>query len=148
MASGFKFCAAKQQVLNTAIGRYPDATTTLKFYVSWIGGEVAENPAITAAGNAVPAKPESFAIARAGDDIAIVGRDETGAMYGCFELAERLDMKGPAAFNIDKTVVQSPAVEFRAVNPFITTPYKETDAGWYFLQEDYWEGYLDLLARR
>lgn len=94
----------------------------------------------------LPSKPESFAIAKQGREIAIVGRDEVGVMYACFELAERLDMKGLPALDIRTPIVQSPAVQFRAVNPFITLPYKEDDKSWWFLQEDYWEGYLDQLA--
>lgn len=104
------------------------------------------NPSVKDAIKVLPAKAESFAIARVGDEIAVVGRDEVGAMYGCFELAERLGINGKSALNIRKPIVQSPAVEFRGINPFITLPYKETDETWYFLQEDYWEGYLDLLA--
>ena len=106
-----------------------------------------DNAAVKAASKALPRKPESFAIARAGKDIAVVGFDRTGAMYGCFELAERIGLSGRAALDIRKPIAQSPAVGFRAINPFITLPYKETDSDWYFLQDDYWKGYLDLLAR-
>lgn len=100
-----------------------------------------------AAIKSLPEKAESFAIARSGKDIVIVGRDATGAMYGCLELAERIEMNGAKALNIRKPIVQSPAVEFRAINPFLTVPYNETDENWYFLQTDYWERYLDQLAR-
>jgi len=106
-----------------------------------------KTPAYRAAEKVLPKKPESFAIAKSDREIAIVGRDEVGAMYGCFELAERLDMKGRVALDIRRPIVQSPAVEFRAVNPFLTLPYREDDSNWWFLQEDYWEGYLDQLAR-
>ncbi|MGQ9455436.1 MAG: hypothetical protein ACUVRS_11020 [Armatimonadota bacterium] len=92
-------------------------------------------------------KPESFAIARIGREIAIVGRDQVGAMYGCLELAERIEIYGRSALDIRKPIAQSPAVEFRAVNPFLCLPYKEDDKSWWFLQEDYWKGYLDQLAR-
>jgi len=103
--------------------------------------------AAKSAAKVLPAKAESFAIARTGNEVAIVGRDTTGAMYGCLELAERLDMKGAKALAMPKPIVQSPAVEFRAVNPFITLPYKENDSNWWFLQDSYWKGYLDQLAR-
>ncbi len=117
----------------------------LRFQVS-VAGE-SKSAAQKAAEKVLPKKPESFAIAKSGRDIAIVGRDEVGAMYGCFELAERLDMKGRPALDIRRPIAQSPAVEFRAVNPFLTLPYKEDDSNWWFLQDDYWEGYLDQLAR-
>jgi hypothetical protein len=106
-----------------------------------------QTAAFKAALKVLPVKAESFAVARSGSEIAIVGRDEVGAMYGCFELAERLDMQGRLALDIRRPIVQSPAVSFRAVNPFLTLPYKEDGSNWYFLQEDYWEGYLDQLAR-
>jgi len=105
------------------------------------------SPAAKAASAALPAKPESFAIAKSGNSIAIVGRDQVGAMYGCLELAERITNKGAAALDIRKPITQSPAVEFRAVNQFLTLPYKETDEDWWFLQDDYWTGFLDQLAR-
>lgn len=106
-----------------------------------------KTPGFKVAERFLPNKPESFVIARVGNEIAIVGRDEVGVMYGCFELAERLDMKGRIALDIRTPIVQSPVVEFRAVNLFLTLPYKEDDSNWWFLQEDYWEGYLDQLAR-
>ena len=107
----------------------------------------AKTPAAKQALKVLSPKPESFAIARVGREIAIVGRDQVGAMYGCFELAERADLAGRSALDIKKPIAQSPTVEFRAVNPFLTLPYKEDDKNWWFLQEDYWKGYLDQLAR-
>jgi len=81
-----------------------------------------KTPGFKVAERLLPNKPESFVIARVGSEIAIVGRDEVGVMYGCFELAERLDMKGRIALDIRTPIVQSPAVEFRAVNLFLTLP--------------------------
>ena len=117
----------------------------MTFYVCCPGDT--GNAAAKAATKALACKPESFAIARSGKDIAIVGVDGTGAMYGCFELAERIGLSGRAALDIRKPIAQSPAVEFRAINPFITLPYHEAGGNWYFLRDDYWKGYLDLLAR-
>ncbi|MDH7602309.1 MAG: hypothetical protein QHI38_09195 [Armatimonadota bacterium] len=107
----------------------------------------AATPAARQAAKVLPRKAESFVVARVGKEIAVVGRDQVGAMYGCLELAERIDIYGRVALDIRKPIVQSPVVEFRAVNPFLTLPYKEDDNTWWFLQEDYWKGYLDQLAR-
>ncbi len=107
----------------------------------------ASTPAARQALKALSSKPESFAIARIGKEIAIVGRDQVGAMYGCLELAEMVDIYGRIALDIRKPIAQSPVVPFRAVNPFLTLPYKEDDNTWWFLQEDFWKGYLDQLAR-
>lgn len=95
---------------------------------------------------AVPVKPESFIIARQGAQMSIVGRDEVGAMYGLEELAERVQMDGGVALAVAKPIAQSPAVPFRAINPFLTLPRSENE-GWWFLSDDFWRGYLDQLAR-
>ncbi len=92
-------------------------------------------------------KPESFVIARRYNEISILGSDATGAMYGCFELAERLANHGENALFISKPISRSPEIEFRAINPFLSLPYEIEEEDWWFLQEDYWEGYLDQLAR-
>lgn len=131
--------------LVAALSSLPGAGRDITVYVC-LPGEM-HGAAVRAAAKALPKKPESFAIARVGREIAIVGRDRTGAMYGCFELAERIGLTGTKALSIRKPIAQAPAVEFRAINPFLTLPYKETDKDWYFLQDDYWTGYLDLLAR-
>lgn len=128
-----------------ASGRVEQIPEGIRFYVCCPGEY--DNAAVKAAGKVLPKKPESFAIARSGKDIAILGSDEAGAMYGCLELAERLDMVGRIALDIRTPIVQSPKVEFRAVNPFLTVPYKESEEDWWFLREDYWAGYLDQLAR-
>lgn len=94
----------------------------------------------------VPEKPESFVIARSGNTVAIAGSDEVGTMYGCFELAERLSMDGRRALDIRMPIVQSPFVEFRAMNPFLSLPYGDEN-DWWFLSDDFWTGYLDMLAR-
>ena len=100
-------------------------------------------------GAPVPAKPESFAIVPdlANRQVFIVGRDETGAMYGCFELAERLKLGTP--LEQTQPVTQSPFLEFRAPNPFLSLPYPFTGKydDWWFLSEDFWRTWLDMLAR-
>ncbi|MDO8587184.1 MAG: hypothetical protein Q7T82_09105 [Armatimonadota bacterium] len=94
----------------------------------------------------VPAKAESFAIARKGAEMTIVGRDAVGTMYGLLEMAERVKLEGEAALAVPKPIVQSPSVPFRAINPFLTLPLSENE-DWWFLSEDFWRGYLDQLAR-
>ena len=94
----------------------------------------------------VPEKAESFAIARRDDDIFVVGRDSTGTMYGLLELAERIKLDGLDALKVEKPIVQSPYLEFRAVNPFLTLPMPG-DRDWWFHSEEFWSGYLDMLAR-
>lgn len=97
----------------------------------------------------VPAKPESFAlIPQAGSrKLLVLGSDPVGTMYGCLELAERLQM-GTSLADVSPAA-QSPYLEFRATNPFLSLPYPFTGdlKGWWFLSEDFWRTYLDMLAR-
>ncbi len=97
----------------------------------------------------VPPEAESFSILPQPEarKVWVVGRDAVGAMYGVFELAERvklgerLERLGP--------VTQKPYLEFRATNPFLSLPYPFTGSfkDWWFLSEDFWRTYLDMLAR-
>ena len=111
-----------------------------------VGGKGEAAKTLAASRAKLPNKPESFIIARSDKSVVIVGSDEVGTMYGCFELAERLGMDGVKALDLKKPIVQSPYVEFRAVNPFLTLPYGD-EKNWWFLSEDFWKGYIDQLAR-
>jgi len=97
----------------------------------------------------VPAPAESFAIVPdAGHArIAVFGRDATGTMYGLLELAEQVSMG--ADLREIRPVKQSPFVEFRAPNPFFSLPDPDLSDwdSWWFLSEDFWRTYLDMLAR-
>ncbi len=107
-----------------------------------------ESSVVKQSADLLPCKAESFVISRLSNEIGIVGRDNVGLMYGCFELAERLQMEGKKVLEFKEPVVQSPFVEFRAINPFLTLPYdKSTMETWWFVQNDFWQDYLDMLAR-
>lgn len=98
----------------------------------------------------LPEDPESFIIASAGaaPSLAIIGRDAAGVMYGCLELAERVRLDGAAALHSSQPITQAPFTKFRAVNLFITLPYgAETWDTWWFLSDEFWQGYLNQLAR-
>ena len=77
----------------------------------------------------------------------VVGRDATGTMYGLLELAERL--RAGVRLEQVPAVTQSPYLEFRAPNPFLSLPDPDlTDwDGWWFRSEGFWRTYLDQLAR-
>lgn len=97
---------------------------------------------------APPEPAESFAIARQGGTLLIVGRDAVGAMYGALDAAEQVRWAGPGA-RLQEAVAaksESPFVPLRGVNPFISVQAMQDPNSWFY-SEDYWRGYLDLLAR-
>jgi len=100
-----------------------------------------------AAGIAVPEAAESFAIARRGGELLIVGRDAVGAMYGALDAAEQVRWAGGGApLGQVEPKSESPFLRLRGVNPFITVQAVQDPNSWFF-SADYWRGYLDMLAR-
>jgi dienelactone hydrolase len=106
-----------------------------------------------------PAKnKESYSIEGDGKKVRITASDQTGAMYGAYEFAERLERKGEAAWTT-KTQAQ-PFLPDRGLNLFLTLPwdYKKNNTDyevaaltdpnrWWFANEDYWTTLLDLMAK-
>ena len=126
----------------TVVGKTPSGGKLI-ICASPVGGEAEK---ILRGKAEVPAKAESFVIARQDNRIAVVGRDAVGTMYGLFELAERIGLDGANALAVKKSISQSPLVDFRATNPFLSLPYGD-EKNWWFLSEDFWKTYLDLVAR-
>ncbi|MEP0765139.1 MAG: hypothetical protein HRF45_01165 [Fimbriimonadia bacterium] len=80
------------------------------------------------------------------------GGGEIGLMYALLDLAERVRMKGIAGAFPNKAETHTPAIEVRAVNPFLSIPRADAEGKrdwehWWFTDEEFWRGYLDLLAR-
>lgn len=101
---------------------------------------------LAASPGALAAAEGSYAVLRDDAGLAVVGRDAPGAMYGAFELAERVRADGAAALDAAEGLRGAPAVPFRAANLFLTLP----DAGesrWWFREDAFWDEYLDLLMR-
>ncbi len=96
-----------------------------------------------------PDKPESFALSISDDkkNVFVDGSDPTGAMYGEFELAEQIaDGREVDWMSQLKSTSKSPFLEVRGVNMFLTVQDVDDSAG-AFWSDDYWEKYLDLMAR-
>jgi len=96
-----------------------------------------------------PDKPESYAVSLSADKrVAYVeGSDATGAMYGEFELAEQIAAPpGDDWSSQIKPITKSPFLEVRGVNMFLTVTDVDNPAG-AFWSDDYWEKYLDMMAR-
>jgi hypothetical protein len=104
-----------------------------------------------------PAKPEGFAITTTPDgNITIAGADDSGALYGCLELAERIRANGgklPAKLDFSDSpvmVLRGPCIGMqktyylpgRKVYEYPYTP----DQFAFFYDKAYWTQYLDLLA--
>jgi hypothetical protein len=100
----------------------------------------------------LPGPEESFALCKLVRQpqrlILVAGSDPVGAMYGGLELAEQIRwVKGsPDLFAAVKEVTKAPYLRLRGVNAFITVQALEDPQSWYF-SEDFWRGYVDLLAR-
>lgn len=88
----------------------------------------------------------SFAIVPGDGESVVVGRDPAGAMYGALELAERLQLIGPASLPVSATSIATPAIPIRAANLFVVLP-AQGESQWWFLDQGFWSEYLDLLAQ-
>ena len=101
---------------------------------------------------------EAYRIDGRGNTIEIVGTDPTGAMYGAFEVAERLENKGQETWTAH--VSGKPYLPERGLNLFLTLPWDnlkhDTDFSlgaltdpnrWWFQNDDYWKTLLDMMAR-
>jgi len=104
-------------------------------------------------------EPESFVIRFSEDKTVIEAADESGALYGALELAERIREQGAAAFH-GPDIKASPFLRDRGLNVFITLPWdyekNNTDYApaaltdpekWWFQNDGYWKALLDRMAR-
>jgi hypothetical protein len=96
----------------------------------------------------VPQSPESYVISVSSRKRVVVeGSDPTGAMYGAFDLAEQIGWaKGGDIAGQIKPTTKSPFLELRGINMFLTTQDIDEPAG-AFWSDEYWNGYLDMMAR-
>ncbi|MGA3326199.1 MAG: hypothetical protein ABSF45_17140 [Terriglobia bacterium] len=95
-----------------------------------------------------PSGPESYAVSVVSPETIIVeGSDAVGAMYGAMDLAEQVDGASDAAyFRQVHAVTKSPFLVLRGVNMFVTTQDIDNPDG-AFWSDEYWHGYLDMMAR-
>jgi hypothetical protein len=102
--------------------------------------------ALAASGAKLDARPESYAIvAAANGDTVVVGRDDTGALYGSLELAERLRLDGASATPPAATIAGAPLVPVRGATLYVVIE-QASEASWWFRDPDFWTQYLDMLA--
>ncbi len=98
----------------------------------------------------VPSRRESYIIARAGgfsnDSICIIGRDDWGVEYGCFDLIEQVDALSQAEdiFHQLITRSESPDLSVRGLYTFLHN--KDLEKEWFYSNE-FWDGYFSMLAR-
>jgi dienelactone hydrolase len=102
---------------------------------------------------------ESFTITFKNGAATIEAADANGAMYGAFELAERIARRGAAAIS-GPPVTGRPFLRDRGWNQFLTLPWdyarSDTDydpkalidpARWWFANDRYWQTLFDQMAR-
>ena len=98
-------------------------------------------------GFSVPHKQDSYILRVKGNKIYIFGSDETGTMYGVYDLVEQIrwrsSMKNFPKFIKKKT--NSPYVKIRGINPFLHTQALWDENSWFF-DMDFWREYLDQLS--
>ena len=97
----------------------------------------------------VPERPESYAISFSSKhhSFYVDGSDDTGLMYGEFDLAEQIAAAATNNWERElKPVAKSPFLEIRGVNMFLTVQDVDNPDG-AFWSDDYWEKYLDTMAR-
>jgi hypothetical protein len=91
------------------------------------------------------ARPGSFLIVPQGGRMVVVGRDAAGAMYGAFELAERVRLDGVDAVLRGGAIAAAPALPIRGANLFLTIP-DARESQWWFRDLRFWRAYLNMLA--
>jgi hypothetical protein len=96
----------------------------------------------------VAGSPESYALSvPSRQTIAVEGSDAAGAMYGALDLAEQIDWAPGSEFvGLIKPVSKSPFLQVRGINMFLTTQDIDEPGG-AFWSDEYWNGYLDMMAR-
>lgn len=94
---------------------------------------------------ALDARPGSFIVVPHGARMEIIGRDAAGAMYGAFELAERVRFHGADAVWRDGAFAGAPALPIRGANLFLELA-DEREPSWWFRDLRFWRAYLDMLA--
>jgi hypothetical protein len=116
--------------------------------VQVIMGTAAERKLQGSGATHAPAGPESYAVSVVSPQTIIVeGSDPVGAMYGAMDLAEQVDGASSAAyFHEVHAVTKSPFLVLRGVNMFLTTQDIDNPGG-AFWSDEYWHGYLDMMAR-
>lgn len=109
---------------------------------------------LDAAAGALP--PEAYVIRRLGDDVVVVcGGDESGIMYGCLDLARRIETTGGIPAGLDVTeapamLLRGPCIGMqktyilpgRRVYEYPYTP----ELFPFFYDRTFWSDYLDRLA--
>ena len=98
-------------------------------------------------GYEVPREQEAYIIRVWGNHVYVVGSDETGTMYGLYDLAEQIrwhgTLEGFPAFIREKT--KTPYVRIRGINLFLHTQALWDKGSWFF-DMDFWQEYLDALS--
>lgn len=104
-------------------------------------------------GTDAPAAPESYQIVRSGNQVKIIGRDETGAMYGTLQVAEKLKLGLRVSDETGTPYLSLRGIKFNL--PLDARNPSYDDSG-HAAQENvknmwdlegFWKPYLDELAR-
>ncbi len=98
----------------------------------------------------VPSRRESYIIAKAdgfsNDIICIIGRDDVGIEYGCFDFIEQIEALSQAEdiFHQLITRSESPDLSVRGLYTFLHNSDLEKE---WFYSNEFWDSYFSMLAR-
>lgn len=136
--------AAGAQEIGAAIGNTGAANTTHARHVL-----TADDPraatVLARSPMALDPRAGSYVVVPVGNDLWVVGRDGGGAMYGAFELAERIRHHGADAVWRDGAFGAAPAIAVRGANLFLELA-DDHEPTWWFRDLSFWHAYLDMLA--
>jgi len=96
----------------------------------------------------VPSSAESYVLSIPSPKVIVVtGRDATGAMYGALDLSEQISWtEGNDLVGQIKSHSQSPYLQIRGINYFLTTQDMDLPGG-AFWSDEYWKKFFDMMAR-
>ena len=122
----------------------------LPYAASRLRAELPDWDVVVSVDRSFASTPQSYRLTRlAPNRAAVVGSDPVGAMYGSFELAERVRF----GLDVSKPVTGKPSFlhrQHRFRMPYLPATFPVTKPGeepFWFADEAFWTKYLDTLAR-
>ena len=99
---------------------------------------------------APPGDIESYTLGAAaapiGDAIRVVGSDDNGVMYGCFELAEQIECLEAGEDISDRLTPKSESPDIAVRRLYAFSHNADLERDWYY-SEEYWDRYFSVLAK-
>ncbi|MBT3191525.1 MAG: hypothetical protein HN341_03115, partial [Verrucomicrobia bacterium] len=145
-----------QASLNVSIGGEPTprityATEQVKAACEAVSVSGTLEVSVQGVGGADQLKPEGFLLKSGADGmVAVIGADQSGLLYGCLELAERIRAAKAIPADLDLTdapefKLRGPAIAMQKLGGAYLHPYTPEKFP-FFYDKDHWTEYLDFLV--